>query len=855
MSLEQEIVSWAATRPPWQQGVLRRLAQGEALDTNSYRKIAEELARPTTASSPGLTLADLPTTNMEPRRVGLLSIRDVSGVNALVPDQQLTFGPHGITVVYGDNASGKSGYARLVKKVVRARHREDVLADIFSEPPNESRAELAVQVNGEVSTVVWPLATPAYVGQVSFYDELCGDTYISAESEVTYRPYALFVLDGLVRACDGVREQIDQMLQANARGAVALPQVADGTAAAAFMQSLSGRTTAADLDASSAVPPGAAEAIARLTAEEARLKATDPNREKVRLSGLAAKLERISAHLNALRLGLSDSKSSELETSKQEALGQRTAAAAASAASFNAEPLEGVGSVTWRALWEAARAFSENEAYSSRAFPVTGSPARCVLCQQELEGEGGDRLNRFEAFVQDHTQRQAEAAERQLAAKVEGVRSLTVLPPEIGILLDDLEVDHLDLVTDCRTVLAGFEARRNAILSAVEGSSTEPLPPIPEPGTSIGPEAERIRAQADSLDPAEFQAGLMEISQRRSNLEAAHSLNIARNALETEIDRRRELEALETAKRSTDTTGITRRSTELTRAHVTTVVRDRFTRESDRLKLERVTLEDVGGQKGQLRHRPAFVGARRAAPMVSVLSEGEQTALGLAGFFTEVHLDETGSAIVLDDPVSSLDHVRRGLVANRLAELARDRQVIVFTHDISFVSDLKAASEREGATFTERSIERRGDGRPGVCNDVHPWKARDVRQRLGALEHGLARISRDKEAWTQEEYEKETADWAGKLSETWERLINYEVVGQVADRSTLEVRPKMFRVLARITEEDDRDFQEGYSSCSRWARRHDKGLEINYVAPGVSDMETEFHRVKEFEERVRKYRN
>jgi hypothetical protein len=46
----------------------------------------------------------------------------------------------------------------------------------------------------------------------------------------------------------------------------------------------------------------------------------------------------------------------------------------------------------------------------------------------------------------------------------------------------------------------------------------------------------------------------------------------------------------------------------LTREYVTSVIRDRFTRESDRLKLERVTLVDVAGKKGTLQHQPAFVG-------------------------------------------------------------------------------------------------------------------------------------------------------------------------------------------------------------------------------------------------------
>lgn len=47
----------------------------------------------------------------------------------------------------------------------------------------------------------------------------------------------------------------------------------------------------------------------------------------------------------------------------------------------------------------------------------------------------------------------------------------------------------------------------------------------------------------------------------------------------------------------------------------------------------------------------------------TVPSEGEQTAFGLAGFFTEAVVDQSKSALIFDDPVTSLDHVRRDKVA------------------------------------------------------------------------------------------------------------------------------------------------------------------------------------------------
>ncbi len=90
----------------------------------------------------------------------------------------------------------------------------------------------------------------------------------------------------------------------------------------------------------------------------------------------------------------------------------------------------------------------------------------------------------------------------------------------------------------------------------------------------------------------------------------------------------------------------------------------------------------------------------------------------------------------------------------------------MFTHDVAFVGDLRRAADEKPVDFTARGVERRGDNVPGVCTDHHPWKAKDVSRRLGDLDADLARIKRDRATWDQVEYEKECADWAGKLSET-----------------------------------------------------------------------------------------
>lgn len=70
---------------------------------------------------------------------------------------------------------------------------------------------------------------------------------------------------------------------------------------------------------------------------------------------------------------------------------------AADAAKVNSALLDGVGQVTWRAMWDAAREYSQT-AYPQKEFPVTGK-ARCLLCHQELQPDAQQRLQDFETFV------------------------------------------------------------------------------------------------------------------------------------------------------------------------------------------------------------------------------------------------------------------------------------------------------------------------------------------------------------------------------------------------------------------------------------------------------------------------
>jgi hypothetical protein len=498
-------------------------------------------------------------------------------------------------------------------------------------------------------------------------------------------------------------------------------------------------------------------------------------------------------------------------------------------------------------------------AYPENPFPVVEEDAACVLCQQPLAAEARERLSRFEQFVQDDTQTRLRDARASWDAKVHKLTSLRGTPEIIEANLKDLEADHADLVREVRELLANYENALASIVPMLHVGAELPRFGLVQTATSssLVVAATAAKAAAESLSDAErIKQRLAAVTAKRKELELLQELKSQRELVIQEIGRVKERESLEIAKAAAATGPITKMVLELSEENITEVVRDTFTRETDRLYLERVTIAKTRGDRGTLLHQPKLVGARQSATVTRVFSEGEQTALGLAAFFTEAHLDASKSALILDDPVSSLDHIRRGLVATRLASLAQNRQVIVFTHDVSFVADLKREANGIGVAVGERSVTRgRGsERRPGTCGTKHPWKAKDVTERLGELRNELARFNRDRNNWDEATYETEVATWAGNLSETWERMFSQQLVGQVLAEGGLEVRPTMVKILVRFSDADAREFQASYSRVSQWAKRHDKSGMVNFVPPQISSLEEELKLVEEWFKRVKAYK-
>lgn len=856
MTLFKDVLTWAQGRPWWQQQALSKLAAGETISDGACQTIAKSLLGEPPEQPDDGWLGELKQPiDSANEQVKLIALRGVENVNRLAAGQEITFSPDGVTVVYGHNGSGKSGYARLIQSMVRTRHQSKILPDVFATNPGKRAGTLEFTAGGTSSTVDLGSPPPLALSQATFYNERCGDDYLTSESEVSYRPSTLTLLDDLSQVCLKVREYLTELLSENTYAAQALPTVSSGTEAATFLKALDHSTTDEEIETSCRAIHGDREQLARLKTDEVKLRAADPKKEMVRLTGLAKSMECVADHLVSLGVTLGETRTTSLKAARTEALELRAAADIASSKNFDAEPISGVGSITWRSLWQAAEAFSREEAYRDHEYPHTEGDAVCVLCQQTLSGVASDRLSRFHTFLTDDTAEKATRAELARNAIETAISSTEIIPTSIALHLQTIDSNDESMKTRIDSLLHDFDDRKQYLSNALSTTTETTTPATAESVLTLRAAAADARRVANEIGPETTEASLQDLMRRQQEIAGRLALAEGKEIVMAERDRLTERQTIETARSQSSTKGITDKIGELTRRHVTVTVQDRFTRESDRLLVERVALKDTRAKYGTLLHKPAFIEITTDAALPEVLSEGEQTALGLAGFLTESHFDTSKSALIFDDPVTSLDHVRRDRVAERITEYALDRQVIVFTHDITLTAELRRACEVKGVDFTERSIERGPKKSPGICRDRHPWSASDSAGRINELRERLAEIKRSTDNWETEKYENEVKAWAGGLSETWERIVSQEIAGQLVKPGTLEVQVRMMKVVREITASDEAEFQASYSRCSKWAPRHDNHAELNYVAPEIEDLQEEIEIVDRWFKRIKKYKN
>jgi energy-coupling factor transporter ATP-binding protein EcfA2 len=845
------ILDWSRDRPAWQRDALRRIVQTQKLTETDFVELTAlcKLGRvPTPPEShpkpQPLETIHLPANPGAGASVTLTAIKEVSAVNNLAPEQTLSFAPAGITVVYGDNGAGKSGYARLLKRACRARHSEVILPNVYGgTATTTASATLCYNVGGAVQMPEpWhdtgkPQPQPhPVVSAISVFDADCAAVHLKGKNEVAFRPFGLDVPDELGGACKQVKAllEAEKKQEDAARNAVfALPPWTATTAVGKALAALTHKTDLAALEKLSALTVQEQARFAQLTEDLSKNPATAAAEQKLK----ADRIKRLGSVLTVIAAGTAADVLERFLLLHRDTSAKRKAAQLAAQGLFGADSLPDVGGEVWRTLWEAARRYSTEAAYPGVPFPPTDLETLCVLCQQPLSAEAIERMKRFESFIRDDTERYAQEAEAAFAAAALTLAELTISFRTVADSLKEVALQDPLLARAIRRALASARLRRHVLRRHIATGDQITLPTLqPFPTAEIAALEAQIRQYAADLEKAATGEERKVLEAERQELSDRALLHTHLPAIRLELERLKAIRFLDDCLGDVTTNAITKLGNDIADQVLTPRLRDRFSAEIIGLVGVNIRVEMVrsGGQYGSPQYQIRLL-AKPDAKVADILSEGEQTCVAIAAFLAELATAPHNSALVFDDPITSLDHKWRHKVAERLVAEASVRQVIVFTHDLIFLNDIVEAAQEANCPREARHI-KRSAAVVGMVNADLPWEGMKIAERVDALEkqaRGLAQVRTNKDEDT---YKREAKHFYDDLRAAWERALEEVAFAHVVMRHRDYIRGRDLIRVSALTEQDCQTWTENFGNCSDYVAAHDESRGRNRAMPEPEEL-------------------
>jgi energy-coupling factor transporter ATP-binding protein EcfA2 len=856
MSVLQEVLSWSKTLPNWQSDAVRRLlAQGDLTNQDidglyALLKVAHGIPDPEGRQAQPLADSDIPAPVTAGSHVLLLAIKNLRHVNAIAEGQRLPISETGLTIIYGDNGSGKSGYSRVLKRACRARDQREIILPNAHLPAGQAGAAEAVFEikDGDTSTeVTWKQGAPSppELSALSVFDSRCATAYLEGEDDFSYVPFGLDVFERMARLLKKLKQLVDTEHAQHLPDSSAFNHLRGDGPVGQLIAGLSAKTKVHEIDALATISD---DELAHHAQLEKSLKEANPKDKATQLRIRARRLTAIIATINARRALVDELVAQKLQ---QLSAAYRTSKAASDLAikQFHEQEtlLPGTGGEAWRLLFDAAKKYSV-ESHPNRTFPDFGADSACPLCQQPL-AEGAQRLARFEDFIQQEAEKQAQLRRQALVAEYRQLKDA-----DLGLGIDDVtrsEFDVLDreLSAELSAFEKSLELRRQAVKLAVDKNEWANLPICPAtPAPRLEGLTKKLNSDAEVLEKASDDKSRFALQQQFSLLEARLRLRQVREPILASLQRMAHQAKLARCLAPLKTTQTSLKASEIAEKVISKDLAAALNTEFRALGVSslRVVLHSRA-DKGKALHRLQLELPQARSPG-EILSEGEQRAIAIGTFLAEIKLSGHQGGLVFDDPMSSLDHRRRELVAKRLAHHAGSRQVLVFTHDIYFLNLLVEQGKAAGIPVSTQSLTRRPQGY-GVADPELPFEGKSVSRRVSALRAQHQEIQKLHKAGDEQEHRRQTVDAYFRLRMAWERAVEEVLFRDVILRFRKGVETQKLSGV-RVEDDDYAQIYSGMTKCSNYA--HDKAMAGGIAVPEPDELLADIDQLEEWRQRVAK---
>jgi hypothetical protein len=713
----QILIDWANQQDHWVRATVseviatRKELPPQSVDATYAMLLAEKgLSADAAPDMPPLSVGATTAETIEELR--LVRLAAVTGVNALAGGQEIVFNSK-LTVLFGENAAGKTGYVRVLKRVASVRSAQPILGDIHSTSAGRPHATLEYSLSGLSKSLDWndEVGVPPFT-RMSVFDSGAVSLHVDDDLTYVFTPGELALFQYVHRAIDEVKTRLEREKN-DAQPKASNPflhRFERDQVVYSKIETLGAATSIPDIEGLANVTPGEESSIPAL---KDRVDALQPRATDTRLQ-----VTNSDRDLYSSLCVVAEAAASFLWEKYNEAVGQVLEATerhgAVSKTAFADENIPGIFGDAWRDFIAAGETYLRETGVHEH--PQGGD--QCPYCRQDLDAKAIALVRKYRDFCNNESKRTLDTATdslRQIAVPITGLtldaikvscdrRKAAFVDQSTAPPLLDRAIIFLDQFEKTQAHIASRHplAEGAALCSAAQEISFSASQAVASADRTIGD----LRKQTD---------------QRKIDLETEKAkLRLLENRLTLKgilPDVREYIEHAQWAGRATPLlsriTGVLRALTEQSKLASQELLDKDFERlfEAERaaLRAPKVRL-DFAGRKGQAARKKILVPNHRLS---EILSEGEQKVIALADFLAEAGLRRTTAPVVFDDPVNSLDHRRIQEIARRIVALSAERQVVLFTHNILVVMEIVSLLEHTPSDFSYFSVEEI-DGKVGI---------------------------------------------------------------------------------------------------------------------------------------------
>lgn len=784
----------------------------------------------------------------------LCEISGIRNIEGLAPRNPLKFDSgKNLFVVYGANGSGKSSYTRIIKRMCGTSHAVPLKPNVFKSESGLGECAVSFNLNGETKTVQWKCSNDAIpeLSSIDVFDSDVGRIYLQGANPSTYTPRIIALFNELARCYGLVAQQLQSEKNSFVSKLPRMPAEYSSTHVASIYKSISVDSTDETLKV---ILEFTKSDLEKLVSIQARISETSPAKKAVEIRTHKKSVLQIADDLEKALAKVNTDSRNKFYSLQDLAIAKRTTANESVSVLEEKSELPAVGSPVWKELWEAAKKYSEEEVYKEKPFPYIGDDARCVLCHQRLDGDAKDRFKAFLDYICGTIESAATKAE---ACVSEIIGTLPVVPLKEHIALV-VSAAHLDTewISKLESSWAIIDGLKNLffVRHKNENSSDDSkdehglanqvqlvIATLRKVATNYEQQAVIYDADAKCFDRQKAQLEVNELLARKWCSEQ-------KLAILEEISRQKKVAAYDSWISQCRTNAVTNKAGEIANAIITTEYLRRFNSELKKLHAGQLRVSiSSSNNKGVVRHSLSLKGTASSITPSSVLSEGECRIVSLAAFLADVTANASASPFIFDDPICSLDQEFEESVVDRLVELSKTRQVIVFTHRLSVLGMLN-----EKAEAVQILCARTQPWGSGEIGDT-PLFAKKTQKALKALKGEF--LSRARKAYQNgyEEYYPLGKQLCSDIRILVERCVELDLLADVVQRYRRAVNTLgKIQNLTRIKKEDCDLIDDFMTRYSRF--EHSQPMESPVVIPAPDEIERDIDKLiawqQEFSKRV-----